>query len=84
MPVLAAASGHVASAGFELALACDLRIAREDARFAMPEVVGGLMPLAGASARLPRIAGRTVASAMLLLGEELDARRLIVAASSVG
>ena len=73
MPVLAALHGAVASAGLELALACDLRIAREDARFSMPDVSAGIMPLGGATARLPRIAGRTVASAMLLLGDELDA-----------
>ena len=72
VPVLAAVHGKVASAGLELALACDLRVARDDARFSVSEVLEGLVPLAGASARLPRIAGRTVASAMLLLGDELD------------
>jgi enoyl-CoA hydratase/carnithine racemase len=73
MPVLAVLQGNVASAGLEIALACDLRIARADARFSCPDVAAGSMPLAGATARLPRIAGRTVAASMLLLGEELDA-----------
>ena len=73
VPVLAALHGNVASAGLELALACDLRIAGDDARFSCPDVLEGAVPLAGATARLPRIAGRTVASAMLLLGDELDA-----------
>jgi enoyl-CoA hydratase/carnithine racemase len=73
VPMLAAMQGTVASAGLELALACDLRIARADARFACPDVLDGAVPLAGATARLPRVAGRTVASAMLLLGDELDA-----------
>jgi enoyl-CoA hydratase len=73
MPVLAALQGEVASAGLELALACDLRIARADARFACPDVEAGSMPLGGATARLPRIAGRTVAASMLLLGDSLDA-----------
>ena len=73
MPVLAVLHGGVKSAGLELALACDLRVARADARFSVQDVAGGSLPLAGASARLPRIAGRTVASAMLLLGDELDA-----------
>ena len=73
VPVLAALHGAVASAGLELALASDLRIARDDARFAFPEVADGSISLAGATARLPRIAGRTVAAAMLLLGDELDA-----------
>ena len=73
VPVLAALQGEVASAGLELALVCDLRIARADARFACPDIEAGSMPLGGATARLPRIAGRTVAASMLLLGEELDA-----------
>jgi enoyl-CoA hydratase/carnithine racemase len=73
MPVLAALHGTVASAGLELALACDLRIARDDARFSFPDVAEGWMPLAGATARLPRTAGRTVAASMLLLGDELGA-----------
>lgn len=73
VPVLAGLHGNVGSAGLELALACDMRIAREDVRFSFPDVSDGFLPLAGAAARLPRIAGRTVASAILLLGEELDA-----------
>jgi enoyl-CoA hydratase/carnithine racemase len=73
VPVLAVLHGGVASAGLELALACDLRVARDDARFLIGDVAEGRMPLAGATARLPRIAGRTVAAAMLLLGDELDA-----------
>jgi enoyl-CoA hydratase/carnithine racemase len=73
MPVLAILHGNVASAGLELALACDLRLASDDARLSCPDVAGGNVPLAGATARLPRIAGRTVATAMLLLGDELDA-----------
>lgn len=73
MPVLAAPRGNVASAGLELVLACDLRVACDDARFSMQDVIKGNVPRAGATSRLPRIAGRTVAAAMLLLGDELDA-----------
>ena len=72
-PVLAALHGRVASAGLELALACDLRIAASDALFAMPETAEGLVPLAGGTQRLPRAVGRARAASMLLLGEELDA-----------
>jgi enoyl-CoA hydratase len=73
-PVIAATHGATLSAGLELALACDVRIAAEDARFAMPEVSQGTLPLAGGSQRLPRVAGRAVAASMLLLGDELDAQ----------
>jgi enoyl-CoA hydratase/carnithine racemase len=72
-PVIVAVQGRASSAGLELALACDIRIAAQDARFAQPEPAEGLLPLAGGSQRLPRIAGRGAALAMLLLGEELDA-----------
>jgi len=73
LPVVAALRGAVVSAGLELALACDIRIAASDCRFAMPETAAGLLPLAGGSQRLPRVAGRGVALAMLLAGLELDA-----------
>lgn len=72
-PVIAAVQGACLSAGLELALACDVRLAADDARFALPEVSQGTLPQAGGSQRLPRLAGRSVATSMLLLGEELDA-----------
>jgi enoyl-CoA hydratase/carnithine racemase len=67
--------GRALSGGFELALACDIRIGDSTARFGMPEVAQGSLPLAGATQRLPRIAGKAAALAMLLLGEEFDAER---------
>jgi enoyl-CoA hydratase/carnithine racemase len=73
-PVIAAVQGTVVSAGLELALACDIRLAADDARFALPEVGQGTLPLAGGSQRLTRIAGPAVARSMLLLCEELDAQ----------
>jgi len=73
VPVVAALKGAVRSGGLELALACDIRLAAEGARFAMPETELGLIPLAGGGQRLARIAGRGAALAMLLAGEELDA-----------
>ena len=74
MPVLAAVQGAAIGAGLELALACDVRIAADDARFSLPDVAGGSLPLAGGSQRLPRIVGRSIATSMLLLGDELDAQ----------
>ena len=73
-PVVAAVQGACLSAGLELALACDLRLAAADARFALPEVALGTLPLAGGSQRLTRLVGRSVATPMLLLGDELDAQ----------
>jgi enoyl-CoA hydratase/carnithine racemase len=72
-PVLAALQGDCVSAGLELALACDLRLAADNARFALPEVGQGTLPRGGGSQRLPRLVGRSLAATMLLLGEELDA-----------
>jgi enoyl-CoA hydratase/carnithine racemase len=74
MPVLASVQGAVTSAGLELALACDIRVASEDSRFTLPDVAAGGLPLAGGSQRLPRVVGRSVATSMLLLGDELDAQ----------
>jgi enoyl-CoA hydratase len=73
VPVVAAVNGDAFSAGLELALACDLRIAADTARFAMPETELGMMPRGGASQRLPRAAGRGRALAMLLASDVLDA-----------
>jgi enoyl-CoA hydratase/carnithine racemase len=73
-PIVAAIHGRCFSAGFELALACDVRLASEDARFAFPEVDRGTIPMAGGTQRLPRLAGRGRALEALLLGEERDAR----------
>ncbi len=73
LPVVCGVQGRVESAGLELALACDFRVAAAGARFAMPETASGLLPLAGGTQRLPRLVGRGRALAMLLAGEELDA-----------
>jgi len=73
-PVIAAVQGATFSAGLELALACDVRVAADDARFGLPEVAQNTLPLAGGSQRLPRVVGRAVAASMLLLGDELDAQ----------
>ncbi len=72
-PVLCAIQGACLSAGFELALACDVRICAQEARFQFPEVSGGIIPMAGGSQRLARIAGRGRALELILLGEERDA-----------
>ncbi len=73
-PVVCAIQGAAISAGFELALAADVRICSADARFALPDTESGALPRAGGGQRLARLAGRGVALAMLLTGEELDAK----------
>jgi enoyl-CoA hydratase len=73
LPAIAAIRGEASSAGLELALACDLRVAERGARFAFPETGRGYIPLAGGTQRLPRAIGYGRAAAMILLGEEVDA-----------
>lgn len=67
---LAEIGGPALGGGLELALACDLRIAAEDARLGLPEPRLGLIPGAGGTQRLPRIAGEAVAR-RLILGAEV-------------
>jgi enoyl-CoA hydratase len=73
IPVVAMLPGTVFSAGLELALCADVRIAAANACFTMPELKQGLLPLGGATQRLPRIAGQGAAASLILLGEQLDA-----------
>jgi enoyl-CoA hydratase/carnithine racemase len=73
VPVVLAVRGRVASVGLELALAADVRVGGQDATFEMPDVRAGRLPCWGGTQRLPRVVGRPTATAMLLLGTELDA-----------
>jgi enoyl-CoA hydratase len=72
-PVLAAINGDALSAGLELALACDIRIASDGARFGFPETSHGFVPGGGGTQRLPRIVGRGKATEMILTAETIDA-----------
>jgi enoyl-CoA hydratase len=76
-PVIACIEGDAIGAGLELALACDVRIAAEGVMLAMPDVAMGGMPSLGGTQRLPRLAGRSLAASMILLGEPIDARRAL-------
>jgi len=64
-------------AGMELALACDLRIASENAQFALPEVRLGSIPGAGGTQRLPRLIGQSDAMLLLLTGARIDAQEAL-------
>lgn len=71
--VIAAVNGYALGGGFELAMACDLRIASENARFGFPEVKLGLMPGYGGTQLLPRLAGVGRAKYIIFSGEMLTA-----------
>ncbi|MBI4233866.1 MAG: enoyl-CoA hydratase/isomerase family protein [Chloroflexi bacterium] len=74
-PVLAAVNGVAAGAGFSLALACDLRVASQDARFVLAYSNIGASPDGGSSFALPRLVGQARAMELYLLNETLDAAR---------
>jgi enoyl-CoA hydratase/carnithine racemase len=73
-PLIAAINGTAAGAGLELALACDLRIAVETARFSFPEVMLGDFPGWGGAQRLSRFIPQCKAAEMLMLGLPMDAQ----------
>ncbi len=72
-PVIAAVNGYALGGGCELAMACHIRIASEQARFGQPEVKLGIGPGYGGTARLPRLVGRGRALELLLTGAMIDA-----------
>ncbi|MDP2948810.1 MAG: enoyl-CoA hydratase/isomerase family protein, partial [Chloroflexota bacterium] len=72
-PVICAVNGDAISAGLELALACDVRLARPEARFALPETSWGLIPMGGGTQRLARVVGRGKALEMIMTAEAIDA-----------
>lgn len=73
-PVLAAVNGFCLGGGCELAMACHIRVASENARFGQPEVKLGIGPGYGGTVRLPRLVGRGRALELLLTGEMIDAQ----------
>jgi crotonobetainyl-CoA hydratase len=72
-PIIAAVNGYAFGGGFEVALACDLIIAAENAVFALPEPSVGLAALAGGLLRLPRVIGMKRAMGMILTGRRVRA-----------
>ncbi len=76
-PVIAAIIGDALGEGLELALACDIRITSQKARFGLSQVADGLIPVDGGTQRLPRIVGRSKALELLLTAETIDAEEAV-------
>ena len=73
-PMIAAVNGYALGGGLELAIICDIRIAAENARFALPEVLLGMNAGAGGMQRVSRFIPRAIASWMILSGQQIDAQ----------
>jgi len=73
-PLIAAINGMALGGGLELALACDIRIAAENARLGTPEVNLGMMPGWGGTQRVPRVVPYCKAAEILLMGRPVDAQ----------
>ncbi|HTM77716.1 MAG TPA: enoyl-CoA hydratase-related protein [Devosia sp.] len=76
-PIICAINGLAVAGGLEMALACDIRIAVDSARFGLSEVKVGSMPGGGGTQRLPRIVGMTNAMPMLLTGGLIGAEEAL-------
>jgi enoyl-CoA hydratase len=76
-PVIAAINGDALGEGLEIALAADIRIGSNKARFGLPQVAGGLMPADGGTQRLPRIVGKGKALELLMTAETINAEEAL-------
>ncbi len=73
-PLIAAVDGYALAAGFEIALACDIRICSTGAQFGLPEITRGFFPGGGGPQRLARFVPQSMAMEMVLTGDRIDAQ----------
>ena len=75
IPTIAVIEGYALGGGLELALACDLRIAADNAKMGFPEISLGIMPGAGGTVRAPKLIGPALAKEMILMGGTISAEK---------
>jgi len=76
-PVIAAVNGFALGGGFELTLACHIRIASDNAKFGLPESTLGLLPGYGGTQRLPLLIGKSRAIELMLTAEQITADKAL-------
>ncbi len=76
-PVIAAVNGFALGGGTEVAMACDIRIASDKAKFGQPEVKLGIIPGFGGTQRMPRLLGKGMAKLLILSGKMIDAQEAL-------
>ena len=77
LPVIAAINGYCLGGGFEMALACDIRIAADTAKIGLTEVTLGVIPGSGGTQRLPRLIGNSKAKMVMFSGEKYKGERAL-------